>query len=297
MKRLASLLCLLSLLLVAAVAQAATDATGGKGVLIVAFGTSMESALPSFKAIEADYAKAYPGQPIVWAYTSDIIRKKLAGEGKTILSVNQALDECARKGIRDLRVQTLHVTGGEEYIMLQRMIVRNLTKNPGRFDHLWLGHPLLESSRDLEEVMAAVLDGLKKDRKAGDAVVLMGHGNDRGPGDLPMARVRAAFHEKDALVFVATVEGANSFDSVLPQLKAKGVKRVHIAPFMVVAGDHANNDLAGDEDDSWASMIRKAGMEVVPHLHGLGENAGVRKVYLRHTKDTRDDMANPRKSD
>lgn len=301
MKRLASLFCLLALLAFSVSVQAADvklDATGGKGVLIVAFGTSMASAMPSFEAIEADYAKAYKGQPIVWAYTSDIIRKKLAEEeGKKVYSVNEALNACAERGIRDLRVQTLHVTGGEEYVMLQRMMVRNLTRFPGRFDHVWMGKPLLESAQDLEEVIDAVVDNLKGSRKAGEALVLMGHGNDRGPGDLTLRTVRAAFQEKDELVFLASVEGANSFDAILPQLKEKGVKVVHIAPFMVVAGDHANNDLAGDEDDSWASEIKKAGMEVVPHLQGLGQNAGVRAVYLRHTADTKDDMANPKKVD
>jgi sirohydrochlorin cobaltochelatase len=93
------------------------------------------------------------------------------------------------------------------------------------------------------------------------------------------------------------VEGANGFDAVLPQIKQTGVKTCHLAPLMVVAGDHANNDLAGDEDDSWASLIRKEGMTPVPHLVGLGQNPAVRAVYLRHTKDAKDDLAHPKKSD
>ena len=265
------------------------------GTLLVAFGTSMDSGKPALDAIGKAYTDK--GGTVVWAYTSDIIRNKLAGEGKKIFSVNAALDECARLGIKELHIQSLHITPGEEFSMLERMIVKNLTKNPGRFDKVLLGHPLLESEQDLDEVTDAVLADIAAERKAGDAVVLMGHGNDRGPGDLSMAAVHNAFLAKDPLVFLATVEGANSFERILPQLKEKGVKRVFLQPFMIVAGDHANNDLAGDEEDSWASQIKAEGITTLPRLKGLGEIAGVRAVFLRHSANTGDDLANSKKSD
>lgn len=293
MKRFASLFCALFLVLVAVEAQAEDK----EGVLIVAFGTSMESAMPSLNDIDAAYKAAYPGKPIVWAYTSDIIRKKLAKEGKKIFSVNEALNDCAEKGITSLRVQPLHVTAGEEYMMLQRMIVKNLTKNPGKFEHVYLAYPLIYSSEDLDRVIDAVLGSLAKDRKSGDYVVLMGHGNDRGASDLTLAAIHDRFLQKDPHVFVATVEGANGFSHILPVLKNRKAKTVHIEPLMVVAGDHANNDLAGSEDDSWASQMKKAGMKVVPHLRGLGEIPAIRDIYLSHTQAAKDDMAHPKKSD
>lgn len=265
------------------------------GTLLVAFGTSMESAMPSLNAIDKAYSK--DGVPVVWAYSSDIIRKKLAKSGTKVFSVNAAMDECARLGIRDLRIQSLHIASGEEFSQLERMIVKNLVRKPGRFDRVLLGHPLLESERDMNEVADAVLADLAKDRKPGDAVVLMGHGNDRGPGDLIMAAAHNALNAKDPLVFLATVEGANSFDRILPELKRLGVKRVWLQPFMIVAGDHANNDLAGSEEDSWASQIKDAGMTTLPRLKGLGEIEGVRAVFLRHTADTTDDIANSKKSE
>ncbi len=273
-------------------------AASPNGVLLVAFGTSMESAMPSLDALDKAYKKAHPGQPVVWAYTSDIIRNKLAKEeNKKVFSVKEAMDECARLGVVNLRVQSLHVTGGEEFNMLQRMLVRWLNRNPGVFDHVLLGHPLLESSRDLDEVLDAVTAGFAAQRRAGAAVVLMGHGNDRGPSDLTLAHVAGALNSRDRLVFLATVEGGNGFDNVLPAIKAAGVKKVYLQPFMVVAGDHANNDLAGDEEDSWASQLRAAGMEVEANLTGLGSIEGVRQVYLRHTAETGDDLARPKKSD
>lgn len=266
-----------------------------EGTLLVAFGTSMESAMPALKAIETAYTRQ--GQPVLWAYTSDIIRRKLAKEGKTVLSVNAAMNKAAEMGITDLRIQSLHVVPAEEFGQLERMIVKNLTRHPGRFKRVLLGYPLLVSAQDLHDVVTAVLDGLPKERGSKDAVVLMGHGNDRGPGDLILLATRAAFQQKDPRVWLATVEGALSFDQVLPQLKAAGVKKVWLMPFMIVAGDHANNDLAGPEEDSWASRIKAAGMEPVPYLKGLGELPGIQKIFLGHTVGATDDLANSKKSD
>lgn len=294
MRHLASLLTsLLFVLCLAISAQAASS----NGILLVAFGTSMDSARPALDDIGKAYAKAYPGTPVVWAYTSDIIRNKLAKEGTKIFSVREALDECVRLGIVNLRVQSLHLMPAEEYSMLQRLLVRDLTQKPGRFDHVWLGVSLLESSQDLNEVMDAVFASFPKERKADEAVVLMGHGNDRGPADLAIAHVAASLNEKDPLVFLASVEGANSFDNVLAALKEKKVKKVYLQPFMIVAGDHANNDLAGDEDDSWASRIRAEGMQVEANLRGLGTIPGIQKVFLRHTANAKDDLAHPKKAD
>ena len=133
--------------------------------------------------------------------------------------------------------------------------------------------------------------------KPGDAVVLMGHGNDRGPGDLTLAATAAAFHKADPHVWLATVEGSNSFDNVLPKLKASGAKRVWLQPFMIVAGDHANNDLAGPEEDSWASRIKAAGMTPMPNLKGLGQLKGIQDIFLSHTQNAVVDLANTKKAD
>ncbi len=294
MRHLASFLSSLLLVLCLAVSAQAASANG---VLLVAFGTSMDSAKPALDDIGNAYAKAYPDTPIVWAYTSDIIRNKLAREGTRVFSVREALDECARLGIVNLRVQSLHLMPAEEYTMMQRLLVRDLSLKPGRFDHVWLGVPLLESRQDLNDVMDAVFASFPRERKADEAVVLMGHGNNRGPADLAIACVATALNEKDPLVYLAAVEGANSFDSVLAALREKKVKKVYLQPFMIVAGDHARNDLAGAEEDSWASQLKAAGMEVEANLTGLGSNPGVQKVFLRHTADTKDDLAHPKKAD
>ena len=293
MKRFVPVLLLVALALCSSPALAAKAAKSG--TLLVAFGTTMESAMPALDAINASYEKT--GTPLVWAYTSDIIRNKLAKRGKKVFSVNEAMNECARLGIKNLTIQSLHVAPAEEFVQLNRMVVKNLTKNPGRFDSVKLGHPLLESEQDLNEVVDAVIGALASKRKPGEALLLMGHGNDRGPADLVMAAAHTAFNARDGLVFLATVEGANSFDRVLPLLKQKGIKHVWLQPFMIVAGDHANNDLAGTEDDSWASRLKAEGIATSANLKGLGELEGVRKVFLRHSADSTDDLVKRQKQD
>ncbi|MFR1534168.1 MAG: sirohydrochlorin cobaltochelatase [Bilophila wadsworthia] len=115
--------------------------------------------------------------------------------------------------------------------------------------------------------------------------------------DLTLAATAAAFHKADPHVWLATVEGSNSFDNVLPKLKASGAKRVWLQPFMIVAGDHANNDLAGPEEDSWASRIKAAGMTPMPNLKGLGQLKGIQDIFLSHTQNAVVDLANTKKAD
>ena len=287
-KRFAALLLCLLLTAVPAFAK--------NGTLLVAFGTSMESARPAIDGIEQSYKQRKDG-PVLLAFTSDIIRNKLAKEGKPVLSVNAAMNEMAKQGVTDLRIQSLHIAPAEEYSQLERMVVKNIAKNPGTFKTVKVGYPLLVSEKDLDAVVKVVLASLPADRKPGDAVGRMGHGNDRGPGELIMAAAATAFHKADPHVWLATVEGANSFDNVLPKLKASGARRVFLQPFMIVAGDHANNDLAGPEEDSWASRIKAAGMHPVPNLKGLGQLQGIRDIFLSHTDNAVIDLANTKKAD
>lgn len=276
---------------------AAGTALARTGTLLVAFGTSMESARPAIDGIVAAYEKDPANEPVVLAFTSDIIRKKLAGEGRPVLSVNAALSSLADQGVDEVRIQSLHISPAEEYNQLERMVVRHIALHPGRFKTVRVGYPLLVSEKDLEEVIHIVLGSLPEDRRPADAVVLMGHGNDRGPGDLTLAAAATAFHAADPRVWVATVEGSNSFDRVLEQLKSSGARRVWLQPLMIVAGDHANNDLAGPGKDSWASRIRAAGMTPLPHLIGLGQLPGIQQLFERHTRDAVIDLANTKKSD
>ena len=227
---------LLLLALMAASVQAAERKAPKEGVLLVAFGTSVPEALPSFKAVDASFKAAFPDSPVVWAYTSQIIRRKLAKQGRPVGGISDGLAELARGGVKLVRVQSLHVMPGEEFTELERAVLLDLQKHPGRFEAVYLGRPLLESHKDALRVSKAVLADMGDKRQKGEAVVLMGHGQAHGRADLVFEGMRASFKESDPLVFMATVEGARGFDDLLAELKAHKVKKVWLQPLMVVAG-------------------------------------------------------------
>ncbi len=286
---------LLLLALMATSAQTAERKAPKEGVLLVAFGTSVPEALPSFKAVDASFKAAFPDSPVVWAYTSQIIRRKLAKQGRPVGGISDGLAELAKDGVKLVRVQSLHVMPGEEFTELERAVLLDLQKHPGRFEALYLGRPLLESHKDALRVSKAVLADMDTRRK-GEAVVLMGHGQAHGRADLAFEGARASFKESDPLVFMATVEGARGFDDLLAELSTRKVKKVWLQPLMVVAGDHARNDLAGDEEDSWASKLKAAGFQVQTNLKGLGQVLGVCDVFVAHAKENVDDLTKePRK--
>lgn len=240
----------------------------------MAFGTSVPEALPAMQAVDQEFKQAFPGQPVVWAYTSQIIRKKIAAQGRPVGGISDGLAKLAKDGVKVVRVQSLHVMAGEEFSALERAVLIDLQKNPGRFEAVYLGRPMLESEADAQALASAILEDTKALRGKNAALVLMGHGQEHGRAGLTFEGVRALFHNQDKHVFMATVEGERSFDDLLKELKAAKVKSVVIAPLMLVAGDHARNDLAGDEADSWASQLKAAGFKVTANLKGLGQVPG-----------------------
>lgn len=268
-----------------------------EGVLLVAFGTSVPEAMPAMQAVDAEFKAAFPGEPVVWAYTSQIIRKKLADEGRPVGGISDGLARLAEDGVKVVRVQSLHIMAGEEFSALERAVLLDVKKHPGRFEAVLLGRPMLESRDDARELAHAVMDDAKSLRgRKHAALVLMGHGQEHGRAGLTFEGARAVFHEEDGKVFMATVEGARGFDELLRELRAARVKDVVLEPLMLVAGDHARNDLAGDEDDSWASQLKAAGIRVQANLKGLGQIAGARAILVRHARESMDDLTKePRK--
>ncbi len=260
------------------------------GILLVAFGTSVPEAATTLDHIRAAYEKAFPGCPVVMAYTSRIIRNKLDRGGIHVPSISEGLDQLAKNGALVVRVQSLHIMAGEEFAALARSLLLNIKGHPGRFRAVYLGRPLLESRADARAVARAVLGFHRKKGAAPEALILMGHGQEQGRADLIFEGARATFRENDPLVFMATVEGARTFDDMLKDLGQSHVKKVVLAPFMLVAGDHARNDLGGAEDDSWASRLKAAGYDVEIRLNGLGDVPGIDDIFIKHTKDSTDDL-------
>ena len=251
------------------------------GILLVAFGSSEPSAQVSFENIYKKAKATYPATPIRWAYTSHIIRKKLAKQGKHLDSPEVALAKMQDEGFTHVAVQSLHTIGGAEYHDIRRTV--GAFKMMGGFQRLILGYPLLSTQEDMQRTVEAILKTIPSDRQKNDAVVLMGHGTHH-PSNAFYAALMFQLQLKDPNVFVGTVEGYPEVGLIKELLLKKKIKKAYLLPFMSVAGDHAKNDMASDEEDSWKSILTHAGIQCVPILKGTAEYDVFVDIWVDHLK-------------
>ncbi|GBC60399.1 sirohydrochlorin cobaltochelatase [Desulfonema ishimotonii] len=276
-------------LTLAATSFAGAHATGhtkadekGPGILLVTFGTSIPEAQVSFTNIEKKVKTAFPGVPVRWAYTSYIIRHKLAKQGRNIDSVEIALAKMMDEGYTQVAVQSLHMIPGAEFHDIQ-VNARLFGQMSGGFDNIAIGYPMLSTAADLDRAVESFIRVIPAERKKDEAVVLMGHGTHH-PSDAFYSAMMYKFQKADPNIYVGTVEGHPTLDDVKEMLIKKGVKKAYLIPFMSVAGDHARNDMAGAEEDSWQSILTKAGIECVPVLKGLAEYDILADIWVDHLK-------------
>ena len=278
---------ILCLALLVFVCLSATAMAGGRshqttkkvGILLVAFGSSKPSAQVSFENIDKKVKATYPGVPVRWAYTSTIIRKKLARQGKHLDSPEVALAKMQDEDFTHVAVQSLHTIAGSEYHDLRRTV--GAFKVMGGFQRLILGYPLLASQEDMQRTVDAILKTIPQERKKNDAVVLMGHGTHH-PANAFYAALMFQLQLKDPNVFVGTVEGYPQVDLIKELLLKRGIKKAYLMPFMSVAGEHAKNDMAGDAEDSWKSILTQAGIQCVPILKGTAEYDVFVEIWVDH---------------
>lgn len=271
---------------------------GDKEILVVSFGTSFNgSRVATIKAVEDKIAAAYPDYSVRRAFTAQIIINHIQSrDGEKIDNVEQALDRAVENGVKELVIQPTHLMHGAEYDEL----IEALKPYTGEFEKLLISEPLLNDDEDKEVVAVnlvketletAELASLKAAKEAGIALVYMGHGTEH-PANITYEDMQATF---DKLgydnVFVGTVEGlpeSTEVNTVLAKVQAAGYDKVILRPLMVVAGDHANNDMADTDDpESWASVFGEAlGAEnVVCQINGLGEVPAVQQLYVKHIAD------------
>ncbi len=249
------------------------------GILLVAFGSSEASAQVSFENIDKKVKQAYPGIPVRWAYTSVIIRDKLAKQGQMLDSPEVALAKMRDEKFTHVAVASLHTIAGSEYHDLRRSV--GAFKIMGGFERVILAYPLLATQEDMERAVDAILATIPKERKKDEAVVLMGHGSHH-PSNAFYAALMFQVQLKDPNVFIGNVEGFPELDTIQDLLIAKKIKKAYLMPFMSVAGDHAKNDMASDEEDSWKSVLTKAGIECVPILKGTAEYDEFVDIWVDH---------------
>ena len=253
-----------------------------QGILLVAFGSTMAEAWPAFRNIEEEVREAFPGVPVRWAYTSHIVRRRMAEQGKAMDSLEVALARMMDEGFTHVAVQSLHTIGGWEFHEVARN-ARAFAGMANGFEQVAIGGPLLNGTEDIERVSNLLLKHVPKARKKHEAVVFMGHGTDH-PANALYVAMMVALQEKDPKVLLGTVEGKPDLEDVLGRLQAQDVRKAYLIPFMAVAGDHARNDLAGEEEDSWKSVFTARGIDSEPVLVGTGEIDDFAAMWVDHLR-------------
>ena len=278
------------------------DEIGENELLVVSFGTSFnDSRVADIKGIEDALQAAYPDWSVRRAFTAQIIINHLpARDGEKIDNMPQALDRAVANGVKNLVVQPTHLMHGAEYDEMCEAI----EAYKDQFESVSIAEPMLGEvgsdataiNADKEAVAKAItaaavseagFESLEAAKDAGTAFVFMGHGTAH------VAKVTYSQMQTQMQnlgyenVFIGTVEGEpeeTSAEAVIEAVKAAGYTNVVLRPLMVVAGDHANNDMAGSDDDSWKTVFEAAGFTVDCQIHGLGEIADVQALYVAHTK-------------
>lgn len=257
-----------------------------KVLLVVSFGTSFnESRSLTIGGIEAAMKKAYPDYQVRRAFSSQIIIDKLAErEGLKIDNVTQAMDRLVLDGVKEVVIQPTTVMNGYEY----DDIIAEVTPYADKFESMKIGKWLLADDQDYDEVAELLVKETEHLRGDGTAIVFMGHGTEHESVSTygRMQEVLTAKGYTDYII--GTVEEGIELDEVQEMLAAMDVKKVVLRPLMIVAGDHANNDMASDEEDSWKTILTEDGYEVTAVLEGLGQIKGIQELFIKHVKDAMD---------
>ena len=284
------------------------DEIGEKELLVVSFGTSFnDSRVADIKSVEDALQEANPDWSVRRAFTAQIIINHIqARDGEKIDNMTQALDRAVANGVKNLVVQPTHLMHGAEYDELSEAV----EKYKDKFESVKIAEPLLgevgsdatvvnEDKKAVAEILTeeavekAGYDSLDAAKEEGTAFVFMGHGTSH-TAKISYSQMQTQMEQLGyENVFIGTVEGEpeeTSCESVIEKIKAAGYKNVVLRPLMVVAGDHANNDMAGDDDDSWKSQFEAADAfdNIETQIAGLGEIKEIQQLYVAHTKAAMD---------
>ncbi len=252
-------------------------------ILVVSFGTSYnDSRDRTIGAIENAIAAANPDYEVRRAFTSQIIIDKLKErDGLEIDNVEEALDRLVADGVKELVVQPTHVMSGFEYDDLAAAVEEYRPD----FDKVAMGKPLLTSDGDYTRVASALMEATEEYDTEDTAIVFMGHGTEHESNGV-YTKLQETFSQAEAYnYFVGTVEATPGLEDVMSNVILGNYPKVVLEPLMVVAGDHANNDMAGDGEDSWKSAMESAGLEVECLLRGMGEIPAIQQIYVDHVAD------------
>ena len=274
-----------SLVAQAGIAQADEAKAPKPVILVVSFGTSYnDSRHITIGAIEDAIREAYPDYDVRRAFTAQIIIDKLAErDGIVIDNFEQAMDKLVEEGVQKVIVQPTHLMAGYEYTDVLNSLQSNYAD---KFEAIVLGDPLLTSDEDYSKVVEAICDATAEYDDGQTAICFMGHGTEADSNEDYTHLQQVLTDAGNTSYFVGTVEATPTFDDVVEAAQAAGFTKAVLRPLMVVAGDHANNDMADTEDpDSFASKFIAAGFEVECVVEGLGQLVAIDDIYVRHVAD------------
>ena len=252
-----------------------------KAILAVSFGTSHnDTRKVTIDAIEDDMKAAFPDYALYRAWTSKMIIKKLKNrDGVSICTVKEAMEQMKQDGITDVLVQPTHVINGIENDLMKE----DALSFRDEFHSISFGEPLLTSEQDSLDVIHAITNEFS-DLQKDEVLELMGHGTTHYANAIYAALDYTFKDQGFKNIFLGTMEAYPSMETLMKMVKEYNPKKVILAPFMIVAGDHAKNDMAGDNPESWYSQFVAAGFETKTIVKGLGQYPGIRKILVEHLR-------------
>ena len=249
-------------------------------LLAVSFGTSYNDNRDlSIGAVEKALQDANPEYEVRRAFTSQIVIDVLKDrDNLEIDNVTEAMERLVADGVKEVIIQPTHVMTGVEY----DDVVAEVNKYQDKFDTFKISEPLLVSDSDYDALIKSITEETASYNTEDTAIVFMGHGTEH-EANVTYATLQEKLNAAgNNNYFIGTVEAEPSLEEVVALVKESGAKKVVLLPLMIVAGDHANNDMAGDEEDSWKSAFKAEGFEVECVIKGLGEYAGVQQILVEH---------------
>lgn len=257
-----------------------------KAILVVSFGTSHLDALKnSIEKIEEKVREEFKQYDVFRAFTAHMIIKKLRErDGLYILKPEESLEKLKAEGYEEVIIQPLHIIPGEEFDYIKGIAERHNAD----FKTIKVGRPIFfyQGIDEVPQDYTLFIESIREVLENEESVVLFGHGTAHASNAVYGMLQTVLEDEGYENVFVATVEGYPSIETALRRMKKRGVKKTKLVPLLLVAGDHAKNDMASDEDDSLKSILQREGIEVSLHLHGLGEVDKFDDLYINRIHDT-----------
>ncbi len=265
------------------------DGIGEKELLVVSFGTSYnDSRRLTVGAIEQKMEDEFSADfDIRRGFTSQIIIDHVKRRDNIAIdNVGEALDRAVNNGVKTLVVQPTHLMDGFEY----NDLVDEVAQYADAFDKLVVGKPILTTDDDFKAVMKAITDATADYSNEETAICFMGHGTEAASNQVYAKMQQLLTDNGFNNYFIGTVEAEPSLEDVVALVKEAGYKKVVLEPLMIVAGDHANNDMAGDEEGSWKYLFEQEGIEVECLIRGLGELPAIQDLLAEHAKEAIDSL-------